>query len=91
MYLMHSMPSTTRAYDEIFIANDEYPVAGTYTVTGACTDSGSFAGLISGAGGIFNSTLTFYGSVSPSGDGIYDASFNSAKCNPGYQGSLTRQ
>jgi hypothetical protein len=73
-------------------ASGVYPVTGTYTVTGGCTDSGSFADLIASPGGISNSVSpNLFGSVSPSGDDIYDASFTSFKCNTYYQGSLSRQ
>jgi hypothetical protein len=73
-------------------ANGFYPVTGTFTVTGACTDSGSFTGLTAGGGGIDNlASPDLVGSVSPSGDGIYDAVFSSTKCSITYQGSLVRQ
>jgi hypothetical protein len=69
-----------------------YPVTGTYTVTGACTDSGSFTGMTVAGGGIGNSAAQeLFGSVSPSGDGIYEAFFSSTNCGGPYQGSLTRQ
>jgi hypothetical protein len=69
-----------------------YPVTGTYMVTGACTDSGSFTGLTIAGGGIGNSaTPELFGSVSPSGDGVYDAFFSSTNCGGPYQGSLKRQ
>jgi hypothetical protein len=73
-------------------ASGVYPVTGTYTVTGGCTDSGSFAGLTASPGAIINQVSpNLFGSVSPSGDEIYDASFTSTKCTADYQGSLTRQ
>jgi hypothetical protein len=72
-------------------ASGTYPVTGTYTVTGGCTDSGSLTGLTADPGFISNSSFTFFGNVSPSGDGIYNAVFSSTKCTANYQGTLTRQ
>jgi hypothetical protein len=63
-----------------------YPVTGTFTVTGACTDSGTFASVFSS-----QTPPYLFGSSSPSGDGIFDAVFSSTKCTLSYQGSLIRQ
>jgi hypothetical protein len=48
--------------------------------------------LTASPGAIINQVSpNLFGSVSPSGDEIYDASFTSTKCTADYQGSLTRQ
>jgi hypothetical protein len=74
-------------------SSDSYPVTGTINVSGACTDSISFTGSVSG-GSFASATGTvpsFSGSFEPTGSAILNATYQSTNCKASYQGNLLHQ
>ena len=72
-------------------SSGQFPITGTITVTGACSESVSFAGFTSGGNFYYSSSPYFMGSFDPTASNIYDAVYQSTHCNASYQGTLTRQ
>jgi hypothetical protein len=69
----------------------QFPITGNITVTGACTDSVSFAGFTSGDTFNYSASPYFTGSFDPTASNIYSAVYQSTHCTTSYQGTLTRQ
>ena len=72
-------------------SSGQFPITGTITVTGACSESVSFAGFTSGGNFYYSSSPYFMGSFDPTASNIYDAVYQSTHCTASYQGALTRQ
>jgi hypothetical protein len=73
-------------------ASGAFPVNGTYTVSGACTDSGTLPMIAADGGnlGTASSSLTFFASPNPTASNMYTF-FSSTICNLLYQGVLILQ
>jgi hypothetical protein len=73
-------------------ASGAFPITGSYTVSGTCTDSGTLPAITAQGGGLgtLSSSLSFSASANPTASNL-NLYFSSTNCSLQYQGVLVRQ